>query len=250
MELTGSDAVRCVAPGTCAVRVHDVLPLRLPGLFHWARELPDGARGAVAQDRQCALSRSFQVLAEDLRRRLRHGRGLRHRHVLSVRHELVRLLEQGRAHHRAADGLRSADGVLPRSGVSRRHAVRDGEGRQGPALLCNLHGRLGYARLGDLDHQRQQLDADAGRVCHECKGPVRSGRLLVADLLQPELSRTGSSIRSSPRISPPRSWSAAWARGICSKIGPILTRESCFPWRCGWPPWWRRCKSWPETRRD
>ncbi len=46
-----------------------------------------------------------QLLAEDLRRRLRHGRGVGHRDVLPVRHQLVGLLRQDRPGDRPADGL-------------------------------------------------------------------------------------------------------------------------------------------------
>ena len=41
--------------------------------------------------------RPVQLLAEDLRVGLRHGRRVGHRHVLPVRHQLVGLLRQGRA---------------------------------------------------------------------------------------------------------------------------------------------------------
>ena len=92
----------------------------LEALWLWT-----GARG---------LSRPVQVLAEDLRPGVRHGRGVGHRHVLPVRHQLVGLLRQGRAGDRPADGLRGADRLLPRGRLPGRHAVRHEPGRQGPAL--------------------------------------------------------------------------------------------------------------------
>ena len=51
----------------------------------------------------------LQLLEEDLRPHLRHGRRVGHRHELPVRHQLERVLRQGRAGPRPADGLRGAD---------------------------------------------------------------------------------------------------------------------------------------------
>ena len=110
------------------------LPFHLPGLHHRAGQLSRRARGAVAVDRPRGLSRPVQLLDEDLRPRLRHGRRVGHRHVLPVRHQLVGLLRQGRAGDRPADGLRGADRLLPRGRLPRRHAVRHEPGRQGPAF--------------------------------------------------------------------------------------------------------------------
>ena len=62
-------------------------------------------------------------------------------------------------------------------------------GRKGPAFLCHLHGRAGNAGLGDLDHQRQQLDADPRRVLRSTAraSSFRHGSW-AADHLQPQLS--------------------------------------------------------------
>ena len=93
--------------------------------------------------RQGALPRPLPLLAEDFRGGFRDGRRLGHRDVLRVRHQLVGVLRQGRAGDRAADGLRGADGVLPRGRISRRHAVRDQQGRAGTAFRGDVAVALG-----------------------------------------------------------------------------------------------------------
>ena len=92
-------------------------------------------------DRPRRLSRRLQLLEEDLRRHLRHGRRVRHRHELPVRHQLERVLRQDRPGARPADGLRGADRLLPRGGLPRRHAVRHEARRPRPALLRHADGR-------------------------------------------------------------------------------------------------------------
>ena len=62
--------------------------------------------------------------------------------------------------------------------------------RAGPAFLRDADGRGRHADLGDLDHCGQQLDADAGRLRHQRRRPVRAGRL-VGDHLQPVASPIG-----------------------------------------------------------
>ena len=82
------------------VSFHFIFPAFSIGLASYLAVL----EALVAEDRQ-GLSRPVQILAEDLRGRVRDGRGLRHRHVLPVRHQLVGVLRQGRADHRPAHGL-------------------------------------------------------------------------------------------------------------------------------------------------
>ena len=131
----------CRSPGARPICLHDVVSHRVPGVFDRAGELSRGARGALAVDRPRGLHQPVQLLAEDLRGRLRHGRGVGHRDVLPVRHQLVGILRQDRPRDRPADGLRGADRVLPRGGISRRHAVRTGAGRPQAAFLRNRDGR-------------------------------------------------------------------------------------------------------------
>ena len=179
---------RCLATRAHPVRFHDQLSFHFPRFLDRAREFSRGTRRAVAEDRQGRLSRSLQVLAEDLRRGVRHGRGVGHRDVLPVRHQLGGVLGSGRPGDRSADGLRGIDGLLPRSGLPRRDAVRHEEGGQASAFLRHAHGRHRHLHLGVLDTQRQQLDADARRLRHQRRGPVRARRGLAAHHLQPELS--------------------------------------------------------------
>ncbi len=155
------------------VSFHFIFPAFSIGLASY----PRGARGAVAVDRPRGLSRPLQLLAEDLRPRLRHGRRVGHRHVLPVRHQLVGLLRQGRAGDRPADGLRGADRLLPRGGLPGRHAVRHEPGRQGAAFRRHAGGRGRHLHLGLLDPVGQQLDADAGGL----RDQRRDGQFVPVD---------------------------------------------------------------------
>ena len=139
------------AAGAHPVRLYRQLPFHFSGLLHRPCELSRRAGGAVAMDRQGAVFRPVQILAENFRRHVRHGRRVGHRHVLSVRHQLVGLLRQGRAGHRPADGLRGADRFLSRSGLSRRHAVWPVARRQGPAFFCDFDGGDRHVHLRVLD---------------------------------------------------------------------------------------------------
>ena len=60
------------------------------------------------------------------------------------------------------------------------------QGRPRPALRRHAAGRGRHLHLGLLDPVGQQLDADAGRLRHQRRRPVRAGRL-VGDHLQPVL---------------------------------------------------------------
>jgi mono/diheme cytochrome c family protein len=75
-------------PGAHPVRVHDVLPHPVPGHHHRPGQLPGRARSCAGCDQAPGLRRPVPLLAEDLRRHLRHGRGLGHRDGLPVRHQL------------------------------------------------------------------------------------------------------------------------------------------------------------------
>ena len=137
---------------------------------------------------KAALSRPVQVLVEDIRRGVRHGRGVGHRHGLPVRHQLGGVLRSRRPGDRAADGLRSAHRVLPRSRVSRRDVVWHEEGGQAPALLRHADGGDRHHDLRVLDPERQQLDADAHRLRDQRRRAVRPRGRLDADHLQSKLS--------------------------------------------------------------
>ena len=139
-------------------------------------------------DRARGLHPPVQVLDQDLRRGLRHGRGLRHRHVLPVRHQLESFLRHHRPRARTPDGLRGTDRLLSRGRLSRRHAVRSRPGRQAPAFHGHRARRLRHLPLGHVDPVGQQLDAHAGGFLRRCRHrPVPAGGL-VRDRLQPLLS--------------------------------------------------------------
>ena len=154
---------------------------------------------------------------------LRHGRRVGHRHELPVRHQLERVLRQDRPGARPADGLRGAVRLLPRGGLPRRHAVRHEARRPRPALLRHADGRGRHAPLGLLDPVGQQLDADAGRLRHQRRRPVRSARL-VGGHLQSRPSPTASCTWCSPPTSPPPSWSAPSAPSTCCATAPTRAR--------------------------
>src|SRR3569623_1746227 len=174
--------VRSAVTRSRAVRLHDFVPHHLSGLFHRARELPRLYRGAVAAHRQCRAPRRVRLLEENLRGGIRHGCGVGPGDELSVRYQLERIRRQDRPGAGAADGLRSAISVLPRSRLSRGDAVRAQARRQNAALLRHVDGGGGHAVLGVLDTGSQQLDAYAGRLRHQRRGPVRTRRLVGDDL--------------------------------------------------------------------
>ena len=95
----------CRGAGAGAVRLHDVVSHRVSRLLDRACQLPRGAGGALAVDRARGLHQPVQLLAEDFRHRVRHGRGVGHRDVLPVRHQLVGVLRQDRPGDRPPDGL-------------------------------------------------------------------------------------------------------------------------------------------------
>jgi thiol-disulfide isomerase/thioredoxin len=94
---------RWFGPG--AVRIHDVISHRVSRLLDRTCKLPRGARGAVAVDRAPSLHQPVQLLAQDLRGRVRHGRGVGNRDVLPVRHQLGRIFRQSRPCYWPVDGL-------------------------------------------------------------------------------------------------------------------------------------------------
>ena len=179
---------RCPAAGPIPVRIHDQLSFHLSRFHHRTREFPRGARGALAAHRQGALPRSLQVLVEDFCRGIRHGRGVRHRHVIPVRHQLGGFLRSRGPGDRPTDGLRSAHGLLPRGRLPRRDAVRHAEGGQATAFLRHPDGGHRNLHLGVLDTEREQLDADAGRLRDQRASAVRARRFVGGDHLQSELS--------------------------------------------------------------
>ena len=155
---------RSRAPGAVAVRVQHLVPHPVPGVHHRARGLDRRAGGALAEERQHGPRQSVPLLDQDLRRVVRHGRGVRHRHVVPVRHQLERALEPRRQRARPAPPLRGAERVLPRGVVPRHPAVRPRSGTALGALRRRLRRGGGHADLRVLDPRRQQLDADADRL--------------------------------------------------------------------------------------
>src|SRR5438477_8479277 len=61
----------CRGAGPGAIRIHDVVSHRVPRLLDRTCQLSCGARGAPAVDRARGLHQPVQLLAEDLRRRVR-----------------------------------------------------------------------------------------------------------------------------------------------------------------------------------
>ena len=169
-----------------------------PGHLDRAGELPGRARRPVAADTPHRVPRPLQLLEEDLRGRLRHGRGVRPGHELPVRHQLECLLRQGGPGDRPAHGLRSALRLFPRGRFPRRDALRPETRRSEAAFLRDVHGRIRHLHLGLLDPRGQQLDADAAGFRGQRRGPIRADGLVGGDL-QSRRSRTGSSTWCSAR---------------------------------------------------
>ena len=104
------------------------------------------------------------VLDQDLRPQLRPRRGHRHRHGVRVRHQLGRLLPLRRRRLRLGAGRRGGVRLLPRVGLPRRAALRLGPGVAPLPLLLGGDGVAGVDLLLGVDHRRQLLAADAGRL--------------------------------------------------------------------------------------
>ena len=91
--------------------------------------------GDVPQDPRPPLRGDGEVLDEDLRGQLRHGRGDRHRDGVPVRHQLGDLLALRRRRLRLGPGGRGDLRVLPRVGLPGGAGVRLGPGLAADALL-------------------------------------------------------------------------------------------------------------------
>ena len=133
------------------VRLHHLLPHPVSVLHHRACRLAARARDPVAEDGEAHLRRHHAALDQDLRRVLRHGRGVWRGAVLPVRHQLERVLAARRQCHRPADVLRGAHRLLPRGWLPRHHAVRPRPRAEGSASLRHRHGGARHADLCLLD---------------------------------------------------------------------------------------------------
>ena len=222
------------------VRLHRLLPHRLPGDDHRARRLSGRARGGLAAHRRGGLLHPLPVLVEAVRARLRHRRRHRAGAVLRVRHQLEPLLGRGRQRDRAPDGLRGAERLLPRGGLSRDHAVRlERVGRRLHFLAtCMVVAR--HPDLDDLDPLGQQLDAHACRLRDGRRGVPRH-RLVGGDLQSflPLPARAHGHGRVLER-----------RHGRGRRLGlvpaaaaaPRLRAEGLLAGACGWWRWRRRCR--------
>src|ERR1700689_5533348 len=78
MTTDGGDVrgLGCRGVGPGAVRIHDVVPHRVSRLLDRTCQLSRGAGRALAVDRTRGLHQPVQLLAENFRHRLRHGRGV------------------------------------------------------------------------------------------------------------------------------------------------------------------------------
>src|ERR1700677_3092595 len=80
----------CALAVAIAVRLHGIVSHHLSVFHYRTGGVADGTRGAASHYRAARVPPRLRVLAEDLRNRVRHGRGLRNRAGLRVRHELER----------------------------------------------------------------------------------------------------------------------------------------------------------------
>ena len=136
---------------------------------HWAR----------------SLFPAVELLDQDFRGVVRHGRRLGRRHAVSVRRQLEPLLRCDRQCPLAVVRLRSPDRVLSRVGVSRRVALRPEACAALGSFRRRADGGGRHALFVLLDSRRQQLDADAGWVRH-CRWAFLS-EVVDRDRLQPVL---------------------------------------------------------------
>jgi thiol-disulfide isomerase/thioredoxin len=149
------------------IRLHGVVPHRLPGLLDRACELSGRAGRVVVVDEGRGLFHPVQLTGRRSSRSPSAWASSPASSCPTSSAPTGRLFRQGRAGDRAADGLRGADRLLPRGRLPRRHAVRPEPRRPEAALRRHPHGRRRHADLGHLDPLGQFLDADAGRLCDQ-----------------------------------------------------------------------------------
>ncbi len=172
--------------------------------------------GAALRHRARRLPPHLDVLDQDLRRLVRHGRRVRHHHAVPVRHELEPLFRRGRRHHLAAARLRGADGVLSRGGLPRRAAVRPQAGAALGPFLRRADGGARHARLDLLDSRRptagcRRRRATRSSTAGSCR---RTGWRSSSTRRSPTGSRTWSPRSTSP---PASSSSASPPGGCCAR---------------------------------
>ena len=177
--------------GAHPVRLHDQLPFHLPGFFDRARQLSRGARGAVAQDRAASSYLDlFKYWLKIFADRLRHGR---RRRASSCPTSSAPTGRSSPTRSGPVIGPLMAYEVLTAFfleagflGVMLFGMDRVG---QAAAFLRDADGRHRHLHQRLLDPERQQLDADADRLC-------RSAR--TASSCRAEAGRRSSSTRAFP----------------------------------------------------
>ena len=181
-------ALRRADAGAAAVRLHDLLPHHLPGLHHRARQLPRRARRRCGSTRAAACSSPLfnywkKIFA------LSFGMGVVSGIVMSY--------QFGTNWSVFSDKTGPVLGPLMGYEVLTAFFLEAGflgvmlfgmrARRQGPAFLRHADGGGRHAHVRLLDPVGQQLDADARRLRHQRRRPVRPDRLVGGDL-QPVVS--------------------------------------------------------------
>ena len=130
--------------------------------------------GMYLRTRRSAVSPHDQVLDEDLRRQLRHGRRHRHRHGVPVRHQLGAATRAMSATCSARPWPRRASSPSSSNRASWPCWSSAGTAsRQRMHFFATLMVALGSHLLGHLDRRRQLLAAHAGRL-HEIDGQTQA----------------------------------------------------------------------------
>ncbi len=164
------------SPVANSVCLHDLVPHHFPGVLDRPCGLAHGPRGAASRNRSPGLSRDLRILAENIWRGIWIGRRIRSRDGVSVRHQLERALQDVRADPGPASIVRNLRCLHAGGDVFRRAHLRSQPRAAMVLSVFDRHGGAGNHVFGVLDHDEQQLDAGAGRLCCR-KWCFRSRRL-------------------------------------------------------------------------
>ncbi|MCK7527551.1 MAG: hypothetical protein MZV64_63065 [Ignavibacteriales bacterium] len=153
-------------PGPAPVRAHRRVPLPVPADDARPVAHRGHRRDPLPEDEERGLQAAVRLPRQDPRDRLRHGRGHGHRPRIRLRQQLGRLLPDGRRHLRRAPRRRGRLLLLPRVRVPGHPRLRPEQGLAEDLPALGLPRLLRRPPVGPVDHHRQFLDADAGRVPH------------------------------------------------------------------------------------
>jgi hypothetical protein len=141
----------CAASVANSVRIHYYVPHHLSVVHDRLGGLAHCPRGVVSRDRPSGLSRDLRILAEDIRRSVRIGRGVRDRDGVPVRHQLERAVENVRSDPGTASDVRDLHRLHARGRLFRCSHLWPQPRAAVVLFAFNRYGRVGDDVFGVLD---------------------------------------------------------------------------------------------------